>query len=269
VVTLLKVHFCGKPEVTNEVIFILVIVSVVLLTTGVFVLRRLMQRRNSISNAIVKRLSVLFGQAPGERASPAPALSGNESTSLSDEEKVIAELQRLEALVEDRKQIAKSSDISYHLWEFYESHFHPRARRSANNHAPVGGWEDTRILKSNSNNGLNECRFELKGARFRFVDDEDQRGWCENIKFFSLSLYDDRDRCLIEIPIKVRVDKNGNNYSIGSGGPNAFLPGLWVNDFINTKLKHQFKRSREIREKKHRERLQEIEDLKNRFGLTD
>ena len=228
-----------------------------------------MQRRNLISNAVVKRWMGLLGPRPDERASPPPALSGNESTSLSDEEKVIAELQRLEALVEDRKQIAKSSDISYHLWEFYESHFHPRARRSANRHAPVGGWEDTRILKSYSSNGLNECRFELKGARFRFVDDEDQRGWCENIKFFSLSLYDDRERCLIEIPMKIKVDRWGRNYSVMSDGPKAFLPGDWVSDFINVKLKQQRLQNQEIRDQKHQERLWEIEDLKDRFGISD
>lgn len=254
---------------TNEVIFILVIVLVVLLTACAIAIRRLMQRRNSIRKAILQRLGNALRPASDESASSAPAQPGNGTTSLSDEEKVIAELQRLEALVEDRKQIAKSSDISYHLWEFYESHFHPRARRTANTHAPIDGWEETRILRSDSRNGLNECSFELKGGRFRFVDDEEQRGWCENIKFFSLSLYDERDRCLIEIPMKVRVDRNGNNYSIGTGGPTAFIPGLWVNDFINTKLKHQFKRTREIRERKHQERLQEIEDLKNRFGLTD
>jgi len=54
-----------------------------------------------------------------------------------------------------------------------------------------------------------------------------------------------------------------------SGGPNAFLPSDWVNDFISVKLKHQQMRNQEIRALKHQERLREIADLKARFGITD
>ena len=85
----------------------------------------------------------------------------------------------------------------------------------------------------------------------------------------SLYLYDDSDRCLIEIPMKVKIDKWGRNYSVLSEGPNAFLPGDWVSDFINVKLKHQRIHNQEIREQKHQERLWEIEDLKDRFGIPD
>jgi len=255
--------------VTSEALFIFVIMTIALLTIVFFAIRWAIHRRKKIKNALMRRLQKAFAREPKKSNASNSAVSLDETTSLSDEEKVILELQRLEALVEDRKQIAKSSDISYHLWEFYQSHFHPKTQRSINTHVSLDDWEDTRVLKSTSQDGINECLFELKGAEYRFVDDEEQRGWCENLKFFSLSLHDKRHRCLIEIPMKVRVDKNGNNYSVGTGGPNAFLPGLWVNDFINTKLKHQFKRSRKIREKRHQERLQEIEDLKNRFGLSD
>ena len=69
--------------------------------------------------------------------------------------------------------------------------------------------------------------------------------------------------------MKVRVDRLGRNYSILSEGPRAFLPGDWISEFINVKLKRQSIRNREIREQKHKERLAEIEELKNRFGISD
>jgi len=90
-----------------------------------------------------------------------------------------------------------------------------------------------------------------------------------NTKLFSLFLYDDSDRCLIEIPMKMKVDSSGRQYSILLDGPKAFLPGGWINDFINVKLKHQSLRNQEIRAQKHQERLFEIEDLKDRFGILD
>ena len=74
---------------------------------------------------------------------------------------------------------------------------------------------------------------------------------------------------LIEIPRKMRIDKWGRNYSILSDGPNAFLPGGWINDFISVTLKHQHIRNQEIRAQKHQERLSEIEGLKGRFGILD
>jgi hypothetical protein len=126
-----------------------------------------------------------------------------------------------------------------------------------------------KILHASTANGLNKYEFELKGASYRFVDDEENQGWADKTKLFSVFLYDDSDRCLIEIPMKVKIDKWGSNYSIMSNGPNAFLPGGWVNDFINVKLKQQHIRNQEIREQKHQERLWEIEDLKDRFGISD
>jgi hypothetical protein len=69
--------------------------------------------------------------------------------------------------------------------------------------------------------------------------------------------------------MKVRVDRWGRNYSISSDGPDAFLPGDWINDFINATLKQQRIRNQEIRAQKHQERLWEIEDLKDRFGISD
>jgi hypothetical protein len=176
---------------------------------------------------------------------------------------------RLHKLIEDRKQIARDTDVSYHLWGLYSSCF-----RGMGPHAPPqtvqdGEWYDVRILQATSRNGLNEFEFELKGGRYKFVDDEERRGWRENLKFFSLFLYDDADRCLIEIPMRMRVDSTGRDYAILSDGPSAFLPGPWISDFINVRLKHQSIRNQEIRSRKHQDRLREIEDLKARFGFFD
>ena len=128
---------------------------------------------------------------------------------------------------------------------------------------------DVKVLQVSTQNGLNKVEFELKGSKYKFVDDEEQQGWRENMKVFGLFLYDDSDRCLIEIPMKMNVDSSGRRYSISSGGPNAFLLGSWINDFINVKLKHQSLHNQQIRAQKHQERLFEIEDLKNRFGILD
>lgn len=180
-----------------------------------------------------------------------------------------AELERLHKIIEDRKKIARETDISHHLWGLYRSLSRVTSPHSTDRYIQDGEWYDVNILHVGTQNGLNKIEFELKGAKYKFVDDEETQGWCENLKFFSLFLYDDSDHCLIEIPMKMKVDSMGRRYSILSGGPNAFLLGGWINDFINVKLKHQSIRNREIRAQKHQERLFEIEDLKHRFGIFD
>jgi len=132
-----------------------------------------------------------------------------------------------------------------------------------------GEWYDVKILQVSAQNGLNKIEFELKGAKYKFIDNEEKQGWRMNMKLFSLFLYEDSDRCLIEIPMRMNVDSLGRQYSISSDGPIAFLPGDWINDFIHVKLKHQRIRNQEIRAQKHQERLCEIEDLKDRFGILD
>jgi len=188
---------------------------------------------------------------------------------LSEEEQSKAELARIQKLIEDRKQIARDTDLSYHLWGLYRSFFRGDDMQSLNHTVQVGKWYDIKALQVGSGNGLNEFEFELKGGKYKFIDDEEKQGWCENIKFFSLFLFDDADRCLIEIPMKMRVDSQGRDYSILSDGPRAFLAGPWIGDFINVRLKHQSIRNQEIRSQKHEERLREIKDLKSRFGITD
>lgn len=180
-----------------------------------------------------------------------------------------AELVRLQKLIDDRKQIAWNTDISYHLWGLYKDLLPHTSPHSFDRHLQDGEWYDVKILQVSTENGLSKVEFELKGARYTFVDDEEKQGWREHTKLFSLFLYDDADRCLIEIPIKMKVDYTGRNYSISSIGPSAFLVGGWINDFINVKLKHQSIRNQEIRAQKHQERLCEIEDLKARFGILD
>ena len=132
-----------------------------------------------------------------------------------------------------------------------------------------GEWYSVKILRASTRNGLNEFEFTLQGANYKFIDDEENQGWGDKTKFFSLFLHDDSGRCIIEVPMKVTIDKGGRNYSVLSGGPKAFLPGRWVNDFINVKLKQQRIYNQEIREQKHQERLWEIDDLKKRFGISD
>lgn len=213
------------------------------------------------------RLTALTGKRHPRKS--ASTIATGIPQSQSEEEKSRAELGRLQKLIEDRKQIARDTDISYHLWDFYKSHFRESDAQSLDRLLQDGEWYDVKILNTRTDNGLNKFEFRLKGARYQFVDDEENQGWGDKVKYFSLFLYEGTDKCLIEIPMKVKIDKWGRKYSVLSDGPKAFLPGGWINDFINVKLKHQRIRNQEIRDQKHQERLWEIEDLKDRFGISD
>jgi len=196
-------------------------------------------------------------------------VTGSEPEVLTEEEKSKAEIERLQKVIEDRKQIARDTDISYHLWGLYKNHFRYTSPQSVDRYIQDGEWYGMRILHVSTKNSLNKFEFELKGARYTFIDDEEKQGWGANMKFFSLFLYDDSGHCRIEIPMKLKVDRWGRQYSILSNGPKSFLPGDWINDFINVKLKNQRIHNQEIRAQKHQERLDEIEDLKKRFGISD
>ena len=188
---------------------------------------------------------------------------------LSSEQQTKSELARLQALIEERKRIARDTDVSHHLWSFYKNYFRNPHSRPLDLFMQEGEWYDVKIIQAKTENGLNKFIFTLKGAKYTFVDDEENQGWSDKTKSFSLNLYDSAGRCIIEVPMKVMMDKWGKHHSVMSDGPTAFLPGEWVNDFINVKLKHQHIHNQEIREQKHKERLQEIEDLKKRFGISD
>lgn len=248
---------------TGEHLFVLVIVVIFI---AIMVIAMNLSR---IKSMILERLRNSLEAERRTPHEPGQPVTASEPGLLAAEEESMAEWKRLQNFIRDRKQFAGNTDISYHLWGFYNSHFRDPGPQSPGGFMQDGEWYDVKTLKVGTQNGVNTFEFELKGARYKFADDEESQGWCENIKFFSLFLYDDSDRCLIEIPMKMRVDKLGRNYSILSDGPNAFLPGGWINDFISVTLKHQHIRNQEIRAQKHQERLSEIEDLKGRFGVSD
>lgn len=189
--------------------------------------------------------------------------------SVSEEEQSKAELARLRRLIEDRKRIARESDVCYHLWHLYKDCFRGPDEQLLYQTIQDRRWYDIKILRVSTKDGVNEFEFELQGGKYKFVDDEEKQGWRENLKYFSLFLYDDSNRCLIEVPMRMRVDSMGRDYAILMDGPSAFVPGRWVSDFINVRLKHQSINNQEIRSQKHQDRLREIEDLKTRYGIVD
>jgi hypothetical protein len=208
-----------------------------------------------------------------DRASLSPdaeqRLLDEPESSMSAEEESKIELARLQRLIEDRKRLARDSDVCYHLWQLYKDCFQDPDAQLLHQTIQDGRWYDVKILQVCTRNGLNEFEFELNGGKYKFVDDEEKQGWRENLKYFSLFLYDDSNRCLIEIPMRMRVDSLGRDYAILMDGPRAFLPGRWINHFINVRLKHQSIHNQEIRSQKHQDRLREIEDLKTRYGIVD
>lgn len=251
---------------TSEHLFLLVLAVIAVMVVAIILVGRNRQR---IKRAVLNRLKSSLEAEQRTALEPEQPVTDYGLNVMTEEEQSLAELERLQELINDRKQVAGDMDISYHLWGFYKRHFQSASPQSLDCYIQDGEWYDVRILQVSAENGLNKFEFELKGARYTFVDDEERQGWRENIKFFSLFLYDDSGRCLIEIPMKMRVDKLGRNYSILSNGPNAFLPGIWINDFINVTLKQQYIRNQEIRAQKHQERLYEIEELKTKFGISD
>ena len=247
---------------TGEQLFVLVIVVIVV---AIILVRK---NRHRIKRAILDRLGLVPRAELRKPSEPDQPFTESKSRILTEEESE-AELERLQELIEDRKQIAWDTDLSHHLWGLYKNLLQYTSPAPLDRSSPDGEWYAVKILQVSTQNGLNKLEFELKGARYKFVDDEENQGWCDHIKLFSLFLYNDSGRCLIEVPMKLRVDKSGRKYSISSEGPKAFLPGDWISDFINVKLKHQSLRNREIRAQKHQERLSEIQDLRDRFGLWD
>ncbi|MFC1719814.1 hypothetical protein ACFL00_01570 [Pseudomonadota bacterium] len=250
---------------TSEQSFIFVIVAIVVTLVAIFQVNK---NRYRIKRVVLDRLNISSKAEKRKSDEPELLFADSEPGVLSAEEKSEAEFERLQKLIEDRKQVARDTDISHHLWGLYKSHFRYTSPESLDRYIQDGEWYYMKILQVSTKNALNKFEFELKGARYTFVDDEEKQGWRENMKYFSLFLHDDSDRCLIEIPMKVSVDSCGRRYSIISSGPNSFLPGEWIKDFINVKLKNQRIRNQEIRAQKHQERLAEIEDLKNRFGIS-
>ena len=251
---------------TGELLFVLA--TVVIAVTVVAIIYGI-KNPHQFKHVILHRLIIslkAFQSKPHESEQP---VTGSEAKVLTAEEKSTAELERLHKLIEDRKQLARDTDISHHLWGLYKIHFRFTSPQSLDPYNQDGEWYGVEILQASTKNNLNKFEFELKGAKYKFIDDEENRSWSDNVKLFDLFLYDESDHCLIEIPMKVKVDQLRRKYSVLSGGPKAFLPGDWTNDFIKATLLHHSIRNKEIRAQKHQERLWEIEDLKGRFGISD
>ena len=252
----------------SEQLFVIVVVVIMVLVVIVVAIIYAGKNRHRIKHVIMDRLKISPKAEQTKPHEPGQPFTGSDPRVLTAEQSK-AELERLQKLIEDRKQIARDTDISHHIWGLYKSLLRTNSSLSLDRYIQDGEWYDVKILQVSTQNGLNKIEFELKGAKYKFVDDEEKQGWRVNMKFFSLFLYDDSDRCLIEIPMRMNVDSSGRQYSISSDGPIAFLPGDWINDFIHVKLKHQRIHNQEIRAQKHQERLCEIEDLKDRFGILD
>jgi len=249
---------------SGELLFLLAfLVSVAI---GIAVVRA-QKKRRGITRKDWDRFYLDPEQVNADQAEQARA--ARESHALTLEEESRLELERLQKLITDRKKVAWETDLSYHVWSLYRSHFRSMGPHAIHANSHDGKWYELKILKSSNQNDLKKYEFELSGTRYRFEEDEDRHAISNNIKLFNLRVYDDTDRCLMDIPMKMRVDDTGKNYYISSDSPKAFIMGDWIKDFINASLKHQNIRKQEIRTQKHAERLREIEELKDKFGIAD
>lgn len=255
---------------TGELLFVLAIVGIAGIVVAII---QVGKNQDRIKKMILDRLNVGPEAEQVKPPEPEPEseqpVTEREPKVLTAEEKSKAELESLQGLIKDRKQIAWDTDISHHLWNLYKNHFPRTGLHSLDSYDQDEQWYNLKILQVSTQNNLNTYEFELNETRYKFIDDEEGQSWHLNMKYFSLFLYDDSGRCLIDIPMKLKVDRWGRNYSVSATGPNAFLPGGWTSDFINVTLKHQRIHNKEIRAQKHQERLWEIEDLKDRFGISD
>lgn len=253
---------------TSEHLFILVIVLVVGVVV-VIAIAQLRKGQNRLNRGVLNRPQISPEVEHNNPNRPEQPGSATESQVLTTEESSKVELERLQKIINDRKKIAWETDLSYHLWNLYKSHFRCISPQLLNSYSQAGKWYELKTLKASSINDLNRFEFELNGARYKFVDDEEKQAVFDNMKLFNLLLFDDSDRCLMNIPMKMRVDDSGKTYSISSDSPKAFILGDWIHDFINVSLKHQNIRNQEIRVQKHQERLREIAELRDKFGIAD
>ncbi len=251
---------------SGELLFLLVILLAV--GIGAVLLRRRKQQRGITRQDWARfYLDPETEQALAEDRARRQAAS--DALCLSTEEESRLELARLQKLIADRKKVAWETDISYHVWNLYRNQIRSIGEHAISPLSQDGKWYELKILKSSQVNDWKKFEFELSGVRYRFEDDEDRQAIANNIKLFNLCLYDDENRCLMDIPMKLRVDDTGKTYSVSSDSPKAFILGGWIKDFINVSLKHQNIRNQEIRAQKHQERLREIEELKDKFGIED
>lgn len=249
---------------SGELLFLLVILVTVAI--GIAIVRARKKQRG-ITRKDWDRFYLDPEQSTADQRDQLNAESEPDALTLEEESRL--ELARLQKLITDRKKIAWETDISYHVWSLYKSHFRSMGPHAINPYSQDGKWYELKVLKSTNRNDLKIYDFELSGVRYRFEEDEDRQGISNNIKLFNLCLYDEADHCLMDIPMKLRVDDSGKSYSISSDSPKAFILGDWIKGFINVSLKHQNIRNQEIRAQKHQERLREIEELKDKFGIAE
>jgi len=251
---------------SGELLFVL------LLAFGAFIVVafvRMQRKRRGLGPVDWGRFYLNPKFLPAKSGQEEQAGSSSDPASLTTEEESAAELKRLQKLINSRKKIAWETDISYHVWNLYKNHFRNIGPYGSSPMDHNGKWYELKILNATNINDVKKVDFELSGVRYTFVDDEDKQKISENMKLFNLSLYDDKDRCLVDIPMKLRVDDTGKTYSVSSKSPMAFILDSWLKDFINVSLKHQNIHNQEIRAQKHQERLREIEELKEKFGISD
>jgi hypothetical protein len=254
---------------TDEQLFVLVTVVIAVITVIAFAIIHVRKNPLRMKHLILDRLIIRLKAYLSKRHESEQRVAESKPKVLTAEEKSIVELERIQKLIEVRKQLARNTDISHLLWSLYEDHFRSTSPQSLDPYNRDGTTYGVKILQSSTQNHPNKFEFELKGAMYKFIDDEESQISSDNRKLFSLFLYDESDHCLIEIPMMVKAYKSERRYSVLSGGPKAFLPGGWTDDFIKATLVHQSIRNKEIRAQKHQERLLEIEDLKGRFGIQD
>ena len=138
-------------RMSGEVIFLLVSVIIVLVAVAVM---ELSKHRRRIKHYVVNRLNKLLEALQGKTGDEVQSGMGSGAASLNTEEQSKAELRRLQKVIDDRKQVASDTDISYHLWDLYISHFRTGGSQSLERFVQDGEWYDVNVLKTSSANGL-------------------------------------------------------------------------------------------------------------------
>src|SRR5690606_17588239 len=101
--------------------------------------------------------------------------ASGDAASLTTEEESRLELERLQKLITDRKKIAWETDISYHVWNLYRTHFRAMGPHIINPLEHDGKWWELKLLKNSKLNDVKNFEFELSGVRYRFEDDEERQ----------------------------------------------------------------------------------------------
>jgi len=149
---------------TSEQLFVIVAVIIVV------AIIHASKNRHRIKRVILDRLNISPETEQREPHEPEQPFTESEPKVLTAEQSK-AELERLQKLTEDRKQIARNTDISHHIWGLYKSLLQYTSPDSLDRHIQDGEWYDVKILQVSTQNELDNFEFELKGAKYKFVDD--------------------------------------------------------------------------------------------------